>query len=162
MDEIERKLSCLESKLEKITHHHEEQNKYEELNAQITILEALSRFYNSTSSLERIDKLKQALQAKATYSMYNPQVRSSRLDILNEKIDKILNTNRFMSQQVMGQGELIDRIESGFDISGDNVMQAYNELEAYRMYLERRNKYLRITVVLIAVLIVIICVRIFS
>lgn len=161
MDEMERKLSYLESKLNDVAYQ-QQQNEYEDVSTQLSILEELSRFYNSTSSLERVNRLRLKLQEKPCYSMYNPKARTTRIDRFSEKIDNIVNTNKFLNQQVMGQAETVDKIGLGVGTTEENMFLAYAEIEKYRMYITRKNRHIRIVVILVVVMIIIMCIKLVS
>jgi t-SNARE complex subunit (syntaxin) len=162
MEDIEKKLTDLESRLLEIeNNHYEDTFNNSDLSIQLEILERIARFHKSEIFMERIEKLKGKLQKKSHFK-YSPNEKYNRLGIINEKISRILETNKFMDQCVRSQGELIDTIDNGFEIAERNTDQARNELEKYKIYLIRKNKFIRIVMGLAFIFIALILIKIFN
>ncbi|ELA42586.1 uncharacterized protein VICG_00338 [Vittaforma corneae ATCC 50505] len=158
MEDIEIRLLNLESRVCEVEDN-QSRDKYEELSIQICILEKLAEFYRQPNILERIEKLKTILQKKSNHTIYINQERTSKLDLINEKIDRILNANIFMNQCVLSQGELIDVIETGFETAQQSTLQVYDELDKYRRYIVRRNKLLRVVIALVVIFVFLLVVK---
>lgn len=157
MEDIEKKLTNLESRFFQIKTKQNQQ----ELLAQIQILETLANFYNFNGFDERISKLKENLEKIQGFSKYDSFEDLNKMEIIDEKITRILDTSAYTNECVKGQGELVNRIEAGFETSVNNTVEAREQLERYRNYVMRKNRILRTVIILIIIFLSILGIKIF-
>lgn len=158
MNDLEKKLKNLEFK---IYQNEPSEISPEGLLTQARILESLATFYESTEMLSRIGKVKKHLESKIGYSIYKTADPENKIERINEKVNKLLDTNLFMNECVLTQGELVNTLDVQFGSVLEDSSRTNEELARYRKYLQRKNKTIRTIAALFIVLFILLFIKIF-
>lgn len=127
---------------------------------QLNIIETMVSFYDDTENRMRIQNIKEQIQNRMS-SVYDNDQSSDRMDSINERIERVLQNTDFINQCVNEQGSFINQIEVASSQCLNNVQQAYEELNIYRRYQNRKKKFTRIILTLGIFLIILIFIKIF-
>ena len=144
-EDINSRIDILEAKLNNFLID-PDKNDPSEITTQISTIEYLLKFYD-ISNVPRFNDLKIKFYT-SDYSIYNYITEDQRLTKINQDIENIVNLNTHIQERVLDQNKIIDDIGL-FMLQSDNaVVQSNEEILNYHAYLQRKNRFYRIVIIL--------------